>query len=379
MVFGIIILCIGITISSAIGISYHRNDITPPVTTATLDPPEPNNNGWYNTFVQVTLNATDNESGVNATYYQINEGEWEIYTHSFYVPEAGFIVIEFYSIDNAGNIEAPKQVELKVDIEPPTLTISFNPSSPNGNNGWYNSNITVTVNATDSLSGVNGTWYWKDNQWQIYTGPFNLTEHFTSTRICSKDNADNVEYSGQDPGRKIDTTPPEITMDYTWEGNLWQGWDFLYTATAIDAMSGMDRVEFYKNDELQKNITSPGPTYEWTDEHYFPSFQKLQVRGFICNLNMTNDYVTFYAILVLNLGFEEIYPHIRAYAYDSAGNWDYAEIEQPSKLVTIPPGTYISLSLFQKVTLPNDYEGYIGRFFINATFYNRWMNASSLL
>lgn len=370
MVFGLVILCSGI-ISPTFIISHHRDDTTPPMTTASFDPPEPNINGWYNTFVQVTLNATDNESGVNVTYYQINGEGWEIYTQSFLVTEVGFIVFEFYSIDNAGNTEAPKQVELKVDTEPPMLTISFNPSSPNGNNGWYISDITVTANATDSLSGVNGTWYWKDGQWQNYTGPFNLTDGFTSTRIKSKDNADNIEFGSSTPPFKIDKTKPFITLEYSVVGgNRWRGWNLLYTATAIDAMSGMERVEFYKNDELQTTITGPGPTYEWTD-HYFPSFYKLQVRGFICNQSITDENVTFYAFFVVNLGSEQIYPRIYVYAYDFAGNRAYEDIESPLIPPIPPEGTYLYFSAFKKVTLPNDYEGYIGKFFINATFYNR--------
>ena len=43
----------------------NDNDTTPPVTTHNLDPPEPNGlNDWYVSDVTVTLNATDDLSGV---------------------------------------------------------------------------------------------------------------------------------------------------------------------------------------------------------------------------------------------------------------------------------------------------------------------------
>jgi hypothetical protein len=51
---------------------------TPPTTTYSLDPASPNGeNGWYITPVQVTLTATDLESGVKETNYRINYGTWQ--------------------------------------------------------------------------------------------------------------------------------------------------------------------------------------------------------------------------------------------------------------------------------------------------------------
>jgi len=52
---------------------------TPPVTTATLDPANPDgNNDWYVSPVQVTLQATDLGSGVKNTRYRINNGSWQL-------------------------------------------------------------------------------------------------------------------------------------------------------------------------------------------------------------------------------------------------------------------------------------------------------------
>lgn len=52
-------------------------DTTAPVTTHTLNPSSPDgNNDWYITPVQITLNATDLESGVKAIHYRIDGGTW---------------------------------------------------------------------------------------------------------------------------------------------------------------------------------------------------------------------------------------------------------------------------------------------------------------
>ena len=122
---GIILLFIGMASIPAFCQNFSCNDTTPPVTTATLDPPEPNDNGWYNTNVQVTLNATDNDSGVNVTYYQIDGGMWQIYRDAFLVSTDGMHNIKYYSIDYAGNIEPLKSVELKIDLTAPTINLTI--------------------------------------------------------------------------------------------------------------------------------------------------------------------------------------------------------------------------------------------------------------
>ena len=62
----------------------------------------------------------------------------------------------------------------------------------------------------------------------------------------------------------MDQTVPNIDLAYeVVGGNAIEGWDFVFTATATDDMSGMDRVEFYLNDVLQATVTGTGPTYEW--------------------------------------------------------------------------------------------------------------------
>ncbi len=53
-------------------------DSTPPLTTLTLNPADPDGaNGWYRTPVGVSLAATDLESGVKSINWRINGGSWQ--------------------------------------------------------------------------------------------------------------------------------------------------------------------------------------------------------------------------------------------------------------------------------------------------------------
>ena len=154
------------------GLGY--DDTTPPMTTLTIEPPEPTYEDWYGPMVEVTLNATDNESGVNTTYYQVNDYGWKTYTGPFHISLNGIILVQFYSVDNAGNEEIPKQREIKIDSRPPETRCYFDPPVPNGWNGWYVPEVWLILNATDNESGVWRT-YW--NNHQNYTGPIRLTQN----------------------------------------------------------------------------------------------------------------------------------------------------------------------------------------------------------
>ena len=124
--FGIILMFVGISSFSISSGGLPRDDTTPPVTTATLNPPETNgDNGWYTCDVWVTLNATDNESGVNATYYRIDDGVWQLYTGPFPLFNDGIHHIGYYSDDNMGNIEPMQSVQCNIDQTAPTVNLTI--------------------------------------------------------------------------------------------------------------------------------------------------------------------------------------------------------------------------------------------------------------
>jgi len=141
----------------AFAISYNY---TPPVTTISFDPSEPNGcNGWYVSNVTVTLNATDNYYGVKATYYKINNGEWQTYESPFIISEDGDdILIEYYSINNAGYVENVKNSTLDIDKTPPETSLEYETWKEDCK--WY---VKFIFNVTDSTSGAGGRVEWSLN------------------------------------------------------------------------------------------------------------------------------------------------------------------------------------------------------------------------
>jgi len=156
-----------------------------------------------------------------------------------------------------------------------------------------------------------------------------------------------------------DTTPPEIKLEWVFYQKDGK-WYHKFTATCFDSESGMNRVEFYLNNILQETIVGPGPMYEWVIPWKLENFS---IIGFICNRKITEENVSFFALAVtqsVDFSFAPWEDFVSAYAYDNAGNWAYDETSGHSP----PPKE----RFFTHFTFPNDYRGYIGRFFILASF-----------
>ncbi|MGM0901316.1 MAG: OmpL47-type beta-barrel domain-containing protein [Bacillota bacterium] len=123
-------------------------DQTAPVTT-TSDVPE----NWANENVAVTLEGTDEISGIAFTEYRMNNGEWTEYTAPIQVTEDGNNVIEYRSVDVAGNVEEAQHAEVKIDKTKPALQFSFDQSVITKKNHKLVP-IKSTIGTDDSLSGV---------------------------------------------------------------------------------------------------------------------------------------------------------------------------------------------------------------------------------
>jgi hypothetical protein len=152
----------------------------------------------------------------------------------------------------------------------PVTKISFNPPLPDGDNNWYISNVTVSLNATDE-DGINTTYY-KINggEWNIYSSPFIISEDGEDILIdyYSIDILGNIE-DIKSSMLNIDKTPPEIIIDYNVTKIGWKEWLVEFYFTVSDSTSGsgtslMDKVEVFINGILFETVDGPGPIYSWS-------------------------------------------------------------------------------------------------------------------
>jgi hypothetical protein len=165
-------------------------------------------------------------------------------------------------------------LDIRCDGTPPTSWHKFDPPDPDGLNGWYVSDLEVTLNAADPSigcnkrgSGVDYIVYEVDGEQGIIhgnNGKFTINEDGEDIEVVywAVDNVGNEETPHHTFTIDMDQTPPDVNLTYTWRGKK-PPYEFIFKATAIDAISGMERVEFWVNDDLYETVYGTGPEYVW--------------------------------------------------------------------------------------------------------------------
>lgn len=112
--------------------------------------------------------------------------------------------------DRAGNTASTTFSGIFIDKTPPTTTAAL--AGKAGGGGWFTGPVTVTLTATDALSGVASTTFSIDGgASQTYTAPFTISADGTHTvSFGSTDAAGNVE-ANKAVSVRIDQTPPVTT------------------------------------------------------------------------------------------------------------------------------------------------------------------------
>jgi hypothetical protein len=107
--------------NESIKIINIKIDEKAPNTIMNLNGPEYGSNPIIITsLTTIDLSANDLDSGVNNTYYKIdNDNNWIKYINPFNLIDEGKYNIRFYSIDHLGNIELKNNIEIIVDNTPP--------------------------------------------------------------------------------------------------------------------------------------------------------------------------------------------------------------------------------------------------------------------
>ncbi|MFH1338997.1 MAG: thrombospondin type 3 repeat-containing protein [Candidatus Omnitrophota bacterium] len=216
-----------------------------PTTTASISP-SPNQAGWNNTNVTITLTAADNQGGlgVKEIHYTLTGAEARESTISadttqIFISTEGTTVLTYWTVDNAENTESVKSLTVKLDKTPPEITANISPE-PNPY-GWNNTDVTVTFSATDTLSGI-----------ATVTEPIAVTTEGANQYM----GGETTDIAGNRATTyvtiNIDKTPPTVTVTAT-PDTLWPPNHKLVDVTiageATDNLSGIASTAFKVEDE----------------------------------------------------------------------------------------------------------------------------------
>jgi hypothetical protein len=205
-------------------------DKTPPDIMASLSP-EPNSNGWNNTDVTITFSASDNLSGIESVTDPVTV-----------TTEGADQEVSGEATDLAGNTATASAV-VSIDKTPPSITASTSPE-PNIY-GWNNTDVTVTFDASDELSGV-----------ESVTEPVTVTVEGAEQEVTGEA----VDYAGNTATASaivnIDKTSPAVSITAD-PGTLWppnhKMVDVTISGSATDNVSDIASTTFIVIDEYITN------------------------------------------------------------------------------------------------------------------------------
>jgi len=166
-------------------------------------------------------------------------------------------------------------IDGKVDYTAPTASHTISPATPNGKNGWYTSDVTITLTASDNTK-VEAIKYRIDGgSWLTYTAPFTIgIEGSHTVEYYAIDQVGNAGAIGS-VSFKIDKTNPTASISVPQAGYIYFfGRELMprlifkdkaliigglvAQATAADAMSGLYVVKFNEDGTtFAEDTTSP--------------------------------------------------------------------------------------------------------------------------
>ncbi|MCX7746978.1 MAG: clostripain-related cysteine peptidase [Clostridia bacterium] len=204
---------------SSTGTYYFKVDATEPTASHTVSAVA-GINGW-NKSVSITLTADDPvisgvSSGIKGIHYQISGGSWQFISGSsgsVSLPQGASQRITYYAEDHAGNKDVNRNTDTyKVDGITPNTTASL--SGTSGSNGWYRSNVGITLSASDNLSAstdITTNYSYDGVVW--YTGKTATidTEGENEFYYYSGDDAGNAEVT-RNQTVKVDKTAPALSI-----------------------------------------------------------------------------------------------------------------------------------------------------------------------
>lgn len=196
-------------------------DRTAPVTTVSAPP------AWNKSDVSLTLDASDGLSQVNKTYYQLDGGD-TVVGSSVSVSDEGNHSLKFWSTDRAGNTETARTVEFGIDKTAPTIGHTQDPSA--NVDGWNNSDVTVTFQCADTVSGVASC-----------TEPQTVSKEGAAISVVGTV-SDKAGNTASDPATvSLDKTAPVVSLSPLPEPNAagWYDHEVTVGATATDVLSGV--------------------------------------------------------------------------------------------------------------------------------------------
>lgn len=192
---------------------------------------------WVNVSpVSASIVATDDLYGVAGTEYSLDGSALTSYSAPFDVAAEGLHTVTYRSVDAIGNVEETRTAQIGIDLTPPSASIVGTIPA------WYTGSASISIAATDALSGVKAVRYRIDSSAPAtYTGSVVIeTEGVYSLGFWAVDNAENAS-SVTTVTVRVDGGAPAVSS------NIPTGWGsapVTVTLAASDSGAGLSEIRY---------------------------------------------------------------------------------------------------------------------------------------
>ena len=242
-----------------------RIDTTPPISSHSIAPPAGGGNvvnGWYVVPPTISLSSVDanapDSSGVAIIASQLNSDPPQVYTAPIPITTEGVHTLGYLATDYARNSEAPNEVQMQVDLNPPTTTATYNGAALTT---WYPDNVQVDLIGTDAASGIDRVEYNLDGAGVQVGTSLVVSGHGDHTLSYQSVDIAGWQETLQTDTFKIDAIAPESTITVTALGdppiNGWYDETPQISLNATDIGSGVDKILVSVNGQAPTTYTVP--------------------------------------------------------------------------------------------------------------------------
>ncbi|HET6405653.1 MAG TPA: S8 family serine peptidase, partial [Candidatus Thermoplasmatota archaeon] len=229
-------------------------DVTPPTVELTTVPIAPDGgDGWFVSAATASLSATDATSPVSSVLYCISPSDDCApnvpYVGPIALPEGPTRYLRYQATDAASNPSPVGSYAFKVDLRPPAVFANFTPGpSPSG---WWLTQPTAVLEASDATSGVEALLYCVDTEGACapttpYSAAILLEAPLRRLRYTAADAAGNVAPAATVDVR-ADITPPTLTASVSPaapDAGEWYTTRPVLSVSASDPESGIASVRY---------------------------------------------------------------------------------------------------------------------------------------
>lgn len=307
-------------------------DSKPPVTKFAFD-----NKKYYKTDsvyyfgekIQVQFETYDATSGLENTYVSVNNKPYTKLTAPIDLTEEIVYSIQYYSVDNVGNVEIPKRIYIKLDLTKPATELTVEPD-------LYNSIVSprskIILEAKDDNSkisktvfSINGGTFYNYHKPVVISG---LSEGEHTIEYYSIDNVGNEENKKQYTFY-LDKTAPIIVDELL--GNT-------FIANGKEYSSGRSKVKLTAMDnkagvkEIRYSING-GEFLEYSKPFYLSKSGKLKIQTFVTD-NVNNQSINTIMTNKSNISYVDLSGPSLGHSFDGASfiSKDTAYITSDTKI-----------------------------------------------